>query len=496
MIRESMIDETGARMRSVAFAVALGFNGLTSPSCGVDAAEGEGESVAIAAQAVSLADPHVVDLQVPAGGSKISAAIYQGRKQKRTLYEQVGADAGAFPIEWNGLDDFGKLMPAGSYTLRSLTSLASVEDEGSVGQIANPSWGREIHSSNVHVVATDPLGNVYEASPWAEFGQQLRSWTSTGEFRWGGTFDSLDSILGGAIAADMNFVYVAAGRVDGGSRVLRFPTNFPSNNAALQPVSWSGQPDGYITTTTGEPGHAVFGLAVDANTLWVSNFGRNVVQRFDKATGAFLGEFAVFKPHGLAADLSGNVWVTHGPNRATLFGPAGFPLHQMFGLQGPFSVAIRPSNRHLYIGEAGSGEIEEYALATSPMVAPTHLATLFGKAQPGRVRADRLRWPDTVDPQCGVLKCRSVGGPDGPGGAGGGFAVAPGRIVVADPGNYGVVSYTEGGALQFRRLGSGAFTAPQVNASVDLDLVLSTFLEFRVEHGPGSTHGQWSLLNN
>jgi len=438
--------------------------------------------------AAALSSPvQIGTASLPISG-KLSLAIYKKDPSAaagltdqivRTLAETAPVNAGSFPIMWDGLDDFQNVLPAGQYYWRGVISNASLVDDGQVGQGATPGYGSTVFGSNQANVAVDPAGNVYEVSPWDEVHQELRSWSSTGARLWGGGFSG----GGAALAADETYLYVAR-NLNGENGIIRVPTNRPTDTP-LSDVAWSGQPaTGHIVANQ-DTGYGVFGLAVDSSVLWVSNYKKNRIQRYDKATGSFLSEFTISQPHGIAADGSGNVWVTHGTSGVTLYSSAGAALAFVAGLSKPFAAAIGGPSAHLYIGEAGSGKVKEYI----PTGGGSFVRELFGAATPGPVRDDRLRWPDTVSIDC-TGACANT--------PGGGLAVdSTGRIIVADWGNSRVQVYHPDGTLERSRF-NGYANAPQVDPNVDPNLVLSGAYEYALDpQWTGTTnHGAWKLQNN
>jgi len=427
---------------------------------------------------------------LPVSG-KLSLAIYKKDPNAaagltdqivRTLAETQPVESGSFPIMWDGLDDFQNVLPKGQYYWRGVISNAALVDDGQVGQGATPSWGPAVYGSIQMAVAVDPAGNVYEAASWEETGHPFRAWSSSGDRLWGG---GATGTVGSALTADTNYVYVAR-NYNGENGILRFPTNHPNDDTPIVDVPWSGQPaTGHIVANS-DTGYGVFGLAVDSSVLWVSNYKKNRIQRYDKTTGSFLSEFAVSQPHGIAADNLGHVWVTHGTSEVTMYSDTGTPLAQVSGLNKPFAAAIGGPSSNLFVGEAGSGKVKEFV----PGSGGTLVRELFGAATPGPVRDDRLRWPDSVSIDC-TGDCSNT--------PGGGLAVdSTGRIIVSDWGNARVQVYHPDGTLERSRF-NGYATTPQVDPNVDPNLVLSGALEYAMDPQwtqPGPNKGAWKLMNN
>ena len=154
-------------------------------------------------------------------------------------------------------------------------------------------------------VAIDSQGNVYESSFFEEALSELRKWDANGNAVW-----ALDGWRGrGALAVDDVHLFGAFSR-DGDLVIARFDT------ANGNHLPWSGIPGwGIVINNIGE---GVHGLAVDGNNLFVSHNAENRVEIYDKTTGAWVSQFSVNDPNGIAVDSSGNLWVVNSGDRVTL----------------------------------------------------------------------------------------------------------------------------------------------------------------------------------
>lgn len=422
------------------------------------ATDPNGSTSEFSAALVLAAGEVIGTVQMPFAGT-LSAAVYNANGQiVRTLFEGTPQPAGPVDLRWDGTDDFGIPMPAGQYHWRTVISQVQAVDDGQVGELANVPYGPGEHSQSVTSVAADAAGNVYESSYWEESHKELRKWDASGSAIWSVSFVG----GGGALAVDDSYVY-ATRETGGQNRVERLRA------ADGTPAPWTGTSQGYLVINPTEA-RGVFGLAVDAARLWVSNFAQNRIEVYDKATGAFLGQFAVTGPRRLAADGGGNVWAAHGSDRVGKFSAAGTVLASITGLNGPYAVALGgPANR-LFIGEIGSSKVREYDPATL-----TQVRELFGAAQPGPVSPYAFYWKTLQQA---------------------GLAVDPlGRMIVADPGNHRVLTFYPDGTLLRTRY-SEFQPAPFTDPSVDPNMLLSTWIEYQVDYTPGPTYGQWTVAAN
>src|SRR5215467_11149264 len=79
------------------------------------------------------ADSSVVGTVPMGSNTLLSAAVYNASGQLvRHLYN-LAPRAGTADIHWDGTDDTGAVLPAGSYTWRAATSSVTGADEGGVG---------------------------------------------------------------------------------------------------------------------------------------------------------------------------------------------------------------------------------------------------------------------------------------------------------------------------------------------------------------------------
>lgn len=401
-------------------------------------------------------------VEMPFDGN-LSVAIYDDAGQiVRTLHEATPTLAGPTPIVWDGRNDFAGAVPGGDYQWRAIYSQAEAIDDGQVGDASDVPYGLGEHSASASAVAVDAAGNVYESSGWEEAHIDLRKWDAQGNALWG------INVGGGAgLAVDDDYVYL--------SRVVESETRIERYQAADgQLATWATFPAGYLSIHSAAEGfhNATLGLAVDGTRLWVSNRDDDRIEVYDKSTGILLSQFAVVDPAGLAADGAGNVWAAHSGTSVTLYDSQGAVLDQIAGFDRPYAVALGPGSdgnpTSLYVGEVGTGKVREYSLAG---VAPVELRQLFGAAEPGPISDDRLYWPTTGRAGLAV---------DG-----------DGRMILADDGNRRVLEFDADGVLLRKRY-SEFQPAPYVDAAVDPNMLLSTWMQYDVDYATGD----WEVTHN
>jgi hypothetical protein len=395
------------------------------------------------------AETEIGTVTMPLDGN-LSAAIYEpGGQIVRTLLSAAPHTKDAVvKLVWDGKDDAGKPVPAGTYRWKSLASRAKGVDDGWVGELANPPYGElSEHGAHVEAVAVDSAGNVYETSGWEEAHQELRAWSPDGKgLRYRGAGG------GQGLAVDEQYVYQLA------ENTVR---RYTRDKFLLR--NWIGTLRGTIELAGG-----VVAVGVGKDTLWVC--GKDRVELRDKVTGDVTKSIALPAPRAVAVDARGYGWVANSGDRVTEYAPDGTKGREITGLKTPGALAFGGPQQHLYVGEVATGRVLEYDLAKLAQV-----RALFSAAQPGPVRDTALYWPLTGRASLAVD--------------------AQGRITVADIGGHRVLTFTPQGELLRMRY-SEMVTAPMVDAQAAPDLVLSHNMEYQVNYRPGPGYGSWTVLNN
>jgi len=276
-------------------------------------------------------------LQLPAFDSRavsLSSAVYGGDGVLvRTLPVQtLAAGQKSLPkeIRWDGLDDDGRPLPAGSYTMKALTHrgieqkwLASLHSAGtppwrtddgrgawggdhappiaaaSDGERVYLGWG--VSEAGWAVIAVDPASVQKESAQkiWGqgivlELGINLTALATDGErvfvgqdgWHWGEKQDAPS--VAGIVMWDAK-----TGK----------PVNFPFGKRTIELRKWDAK---------GKPGMNLRGLAVRGDILYCSMYHDGEVLEVNWKTGEVKTALAVAKPAGLAIDRTGALLVASG----------------------------------------------------------------------------------------------------------------------------------------------------------------------------------------
>ena len=276
-------------------------------------------------------------LQLPAFDSQavsLSSAVYgaDGVLVRTLPVQTLSAGAKSLPkeIRWDGLDDDGRPLPAGSYTMKALTHrgieqkwLASLHTAGTPpwrtddgrgawgGDHAPPiaaasdaervylGWG--VCEAGVSVVAVDPASVQKESAQkiWGqsivlELGINLTAMASDGErvfvgqdgWHWGESQDAPS--VAGIVMWDAK-----TGK----------PVNFPFGKRTIEIRRWDGR---------GKQGMNLRGLAVRGDVLYVSMHHDDEVLEVNWKTGEVKQALTVDGPSGVAVDRNGTLIVAAG----------------------------------------------------------------------------------------------------------------------------------------------------------------------------------------
>jgi len=311
--------------------------------------------------------------------TSLSAALFTANGELvRTLPSRsLTTRDSALPIRWDGLDDDGKPLPPGAYSVKFLT-------HRSIGQkyvtalhnAGNPPWrtdngrgawggdhgppvaaasdGERVYlgwgfsEAGKSVIAVDPLLPLSN-------GQSGRRSVGVAE-RIGRKFWGVESVLEvgiitQALASDGERVFVAQDGRRYGDKKSDDPNfaavvlwdaktgravNFPFNKRALILSEWKTPAEGPKKGAMN-----LRGIAVSGERLYATLFQDDKVVAYNWRTGEKLREFAVPSPFGIAVEGSGRVLVTSEKKLLRLVPHSGAMQTLAQGFDEPRGVAVR-----------------------------------------------------------------------------------------------------------------------------------------------------------
>lgn len=317
---------------------------------------------------VPLADPKATSL---------SAALFdEAGTLVRTLpaMSDLNGRDGAATLRWDGLDDDGRALPPGRYTVKSLTHqgigqkyLASLHNAGNppwrTGD-GTGAWGGD-HGNPLAAAADGE--RVYLGWSFSEAGSTLIAVdpklpaggvaTRIGRKFWGASSVLDVGIETQALATDGERVFVAqdgktyaqhhdaqapnlAGVVLWEAKTGR-AVNFPFNKRILLLSEWRGE------------GRNLRAIALSGELVYAALEAENKVVSFNWKSGQKAAEYAVATPRGLAVDSSGRVLVLSANKLARLDPATGRLTTLVESFSSPWGVAIdREGN--IYVSDQGA----------------------------------------------------------------------------------------------------------------------------------------------
>jgi hypothetical protein len=425
----------------------------------------------------------------------VSAGVYDGEgRLVRALFQNQARSAGRHAGRWDGKDEEGKAVGAGSYQVRVLSNQVRYEWEGVIGNTSSERTGEGKHRGMGFLEGMVAVGeHLYAAGGYSEgMGVQLKMRQSNPQAR-----QILLPANGGGLSDQSTYQVCSDGvRVYWGGRDAYSPHwfVFATQVGSDAPVTFSaGQSlkmtHGRTYSATGvvnAANGAITGLAVQASGpyLFIARRARNELQVIDKTTGALVRILSVASPGGLATDGQNRLYVAAG-SRVVRYevnpdGSLGGGQLSITGLESAQALALSPEGGTLAVADGGSSQqVKGYSTTTGA------LAWTLG--QPGGYTQTATVSPDRFD-------FRPVKG---------GWSVASlafqpdGRLWVRDGGNLRYQRFSP----ERRYETSVQFLPRLYNTAVDPNNPTRVFadrLEFQIDYGRplAPDNGSWRLVRN
>ncbi len=223
----------------------------------------------------------------------------------RMLVPQQVRMGGKNSERWDGCDDNGNLLSAGTYTWRGIYHAPiKAEYRFSVHNSGNPpyptadgkgGWGADHGNPQAAVAFDDGVLLAWNAS---EYGWGIIRTDFTGQKQWGCNYDATH------ITTDGTTVFSAGGGGFTRSNTIQLMTLKES-----RPIQINGKDNIAAPAGGDEKTNGVTGLACDGKELFVSYQVRNLIARFNPKDGALLGTWNVPTPERLAVLADGRLAV-------------------------------------------------------------------------------------------------------------------------------------------------------------------------------------------
>ena len=437
---------------------------------------------------------------------KTSAGVYRtDGTLVRTLWNNARYNqAGTYTTSWDGKDDGGSSVAAGTYQVRVLQHNVEYIWDGVVGNTSSDRSGLGVHAGFEFIKDMAISGtNAFYCSGYneAKYGQRMfyttnpqRVQSSWNYVQYSSGNPAIQNIPGIAnrfwwfMASDSNTVYCAsqscynwtnnqnfgyqgcivASKVSDQSEFIFSSGTGITNNAELFP---SGI---YVGT---QPGLSGLAVQPGGNVLAASVAPDNAVYLFDKTSGAALTNIHVPSPQRLAFGTNNWLWVISGTNLLCYTNVNSTPAvaRTVTGLAGPLAVAVCPINANLILVADGGYSQQIKAMDANGVFLWTNGLAGGYPANGIAVQADKFWFAQGTNPMTFVS-----------------FA-ADGTYWVGDGGNNRTLHFDTTNYLE-QIMYQPACYSVSVDKS-DPARVFSGFLEYAVDYTkPIST--SWTLVNN
>jgi hypothetical protein len=447
-----------------------------------------------------------------------SAGVYQNGSLVRTLWSNVPTTASSHTYTWDGNDDSGKLLPAGSYEVRVLTSQAKYTWEGTVGNTSNQLSGGSVYHFEGNITSMAIVGQqaffatgyneglpscskFSTANPNDKIGYTCKLygivdrvasdginlyWTIEDEtqnnndlsitgdhYNW----RSLSSFVAATRVSDNSDVPLSAGAPAGNNNEYPYAIDIIKNN-----------PNGHGT-----------GIAVQKNGsyLFVSHAWMNQLDVLNKTTGALVRMIPIQEVADLAMDSSDSaLWMidanggTRHVEKYTINADGTLSLAGLItGLSNPLALGVSPNGTTLLVADGGSSyQLKAYG-TSSPYAQQWTLGQQGGYALGPDVANDKFFWHEKTQAGYGTglnLAERTF------------IAYQPdGSFWVGDPGNFRQVHF-DANRNYLEQIAYVPINYSGGPIGNDPTRVLAQFLEFKIDYSkalaPGN--GSWTLVKN
>jgi hypothetical protein len=313
------------------------------------------------------------DFSLP-NAAATSAGVYDSNGTLlRTIWSNQPYPAGASAASWDGNDDYGNPVAAGTYQVKVLYNNVTYE-WGVIGNTSTNWLGPNIWDnkallpSDMAIVGT----TAFAANSYAEGRPQVSMFDLSQPQQPVSLFTMNTCVLVQFVATDGNLLYfvnLTSGWAGSNSYVgaynpassqfYSFPAGtIPSECGQTEPF---GVIDYSLNATVAPSGIAVQTkgnlLAVSHGNSWW-NSSQDMILLFDKTSGTLLGNIAISNPQRIAFAPDGDLWAISG-NSVVLISSVGtknIVTTTLQGLVAPLSLAVDPNTNDILVADGGTSQ--------------------------------------------------------------------------------------------------------------------------------------------
>lgn len=417
----------------------------------------------------------------------------------RTLWNNIQYQAGTNYGVWDGNDDNGNAVAAGSsYKIKLIYHNVQYVWQGMIGNTSANQSGPNVYRSFINMQDMSISGNTaYYAVGYNELENPFHTFTVgnpqvSNEIEPG--FNDCGSSIN-FVASDSSRSYwtkCAGGINPANTYVIAINNGNGSFYPFPQGTAPTGSNQSYAYTSVADydatPNqlNSATGIAVQqsGNELFVSHGNLNLVRVFDKVQGNSLGSFTVANPGPLHTTANGDVWVISNAGTPTLlrytFANGTATLKQTItGLVNPVGVGVSADDSLVLVTDGGSSQqIKAFNNTTGALV--WTYGQLGGMAVNG---------PNVTTNDFDFTTHSSIA------------FQADNTFWVGDAGNSGRYLHFSINGNTLSYIEQIVYTVASYRSTVDLTnatRVFNMFVEYSVNYAlpPGGTNGSWTMVKN
>ena len=296
--------------------------------------------------------------------SRTSAGVYKGDVLIRTLWSNVEKDKGNYTVEWDGVDDKGSFVEAGSYVIKVLSNNVEYEWEGAkIGNTsANLTGENRYHGLSgffKFVVVNDM---IY----WSNgYNEQRTAANKTSIYNTQVTSPVLDKgAIVKYICADESYIYWSAHDVHSNNSfvfvtIIENDEEYNYTKATNLEVSYGRTYSSALNIINGEDSY-ITGIAKSGNYLFIARQLQNTIDVLDMDLGGDLVHTitSINAPRELMTDINGGLWIITDEKKVSLYqilpdGSLGQISRQLENLEEPLTIGLNPNNNEIAVCDGG-----------------------------------------------------------------------------------------------------------------------------------------------